>query len=236
MTARRPKTAKPRRGSLPTGKHAATNVGYGRLTFKLGEIHMITARIPALALAMLLASASLAAAQEPPAAPTPMAHQGWDPAQMRQRMEERRAARLKALHDVLGIRPDQEAAFSAYAAAIRPPERAPGQRPGRMGGDRGALANLTTPQRLDQMAQRMEERSARWHEAFQRRAAATKALYASLNPEQQRAMDALPLLRGGHGRGGRGGWGQGRGMGGRGWGGHGGRGMDGHGPVGQGDG
>lgn len=201
------------------------------MTFNRGETTMITARIPALALAVLLAGASIAVAQEQPAAPAPMAHRGWDPAQMRQRVEERRAMRLKALHDVLGIRPDQEAAFSAYAAAIRPPERTPGQRPGAMGGDRAALAAMTTPQRLDRMAQFMEERSARWHERFQRRAAATKALYASLNPEQQRAMDALPLLRGG-----RGGWGKGRGMGGRGWGGRGGHGMGGHGGDGQGEG
>jgi hypothetical protein len=79
----------------------------------------------------------------------------------------------------------------------------------------------------------MEERSARWNERFQRRAAATKALYAAFNPEQQRAMDALPLLRGGHGRGG---WGKGRGMGGHGWGGHGGHGMGDHGGDGQGEG
>jgi hypothetical protein len=64
------------------------------------------------------------------------------------------------------------------------------------------------------MAQRMQDHMARRQAAFQRRAAATKALYASLSPEQRRAIDALPMLRGGHG-----GWGTGPG----------GHGMDGHG-------
>ena len=81
---------------------------------------MITARLPTLALIAALAVGASVLAQEPPAAPS--AHRTWDPAQMRARMEERRTARLHALHDALGIRPDQEAAFAAYAATMRPPE------------------------------------------------------------------------------------------------------------------
>jgi hypothetical protein len=56
------------------------------------------------------------------------------------------------------------------------------------------------------MDQRMRERTARREEMFARRAAATKALYAALGPDQRRTLDALPLLRGGH----RQGWGKGR--------------------------
>ena len=117
---------------------------------------------------------------------------------MRAHMEERRTARLHALHEALGIRPDQEAAFAAFAAAMRPPEGdRPGMHPGGMAEDRGALANLTTPERLDRMSQRMQEHVARRQEAFARRASATKALYSALSPGQRRTMDALPLLRGG---------------------------------------
>ncbi len=170
---------------------------------------MITARLTALALIAALAGASSVLAQEPPAAPP--AHRTWDPAQMRARMEERRTARLHALHEALGIRLDQEAAFAAFAAAtMRPPEDGrQGLHPGATGADRAALANLTTPERLDRMGQRMQEHIARRQEAFARRAGATKALYSALSPGQRRTMDALPLLRGGH----REGWGKGNGHG-----------------------
>jgi hypothetical protein len=177
---------------------------------------MIHPRLPALALIAALAGASAVQAQDAPSTPgAPAAHRAWDPAQFRARMEARRAERLKALHDVLAIRPDQESAFQAFAAAVRPPERTPGDHPGGKGGDRAQLASLTTPERLDHMAQRMQERTQRRQAAFTRRAEATKALYSALSPEQRRTMDALPLLRGGHE--GRGGWGKGRGH----WGGHG---------------
>jgi len=180
---------------------------------------MFNVRLPALALIAALAGASAVQAQDAPAAPgAPGAHRTWDPAQFRARMEARRAERLKALHDVLAIRPDQESAFQSFAAAIKPPERTPGDHPGGKGGDRAELASLTTPERLDHMAQRMQERTQRWQAAFARRVEATKALYSALSPEQRRAMDALPLLRGGHdgdhGRG-HGHWG-GHGMGDRG--------------------
>lgn len=163
---------------------------------------MNAARLTTLALIAALAGAPAVLAQEPPAAPS--AHRTWDPAQMRARMEAHHAQRLHALHDVLGIRPDQEAAFAAFAAATRPPEGGrPGMRPRGMGADRAGQANLTTPERLD----RMQERLARRQEMLARRAAATKALYSALGPDQRRTLDALPLLRGGHG----GGWGEGRG-------------------------
>lgn len=179
---------------------------------------MPISRLAAIVLVTAVAGSSAARAQEPPAT-APAQHRAWDPAQMpeqmRARMEARRAERLKALHDVLAIRPDQEGAFQAFAAAMRPPERPAGEAPHAMTGDYTALANMTTPERLDRMAQRMQERTARRQAAFARRASATKALYASLGPEQRRTMDALPLLRGGHGdgRSGRGkdhGWGHGR--------------------------
>jgi hypothetical protein len=180
---------------------------------------MKLARVSALALVAALAGGGIAAAQQGPAPRPAMASRGWDPAAMHQRMEARRATRLKALHDVLAIRPDQEGAFAAFAAATQRPERTPGERPTGMG-DGVAMAAMTTPERIDRMTQTMDARMARRREAMERRAAAAKSLYAALDPQQRRTMDALPLLRGPRDRMGGRGW-RGRGMGGRGMDGHG---------------
>jgi hypothetical protein len=68
------------------------------------------------------------------------------------------------------------------------------------------MTAMTTPERLDRMAQMMDQRETRRRAAFERRAAATKALYAALSPEQRHTLDALPALEGhgdhGWGRGG----------------------------------
>lgn len=165
------------------------------------------------AVAALSAAASLATAtfaQEPPAGGPPIAPVGGHPewgAKMREQMNERAQARAKALHDILNITPDQEGAFQAFIAAMKPPE---GHRP--MDGDheRGETTVLTTPERLDRMAARMAEHQA----AFQRRAEAIRHFYAALSPAQQRAFDAMPGMMGGeHGHGGGHGWGGERHMG-----------------------
>jgi len=163
--------------------------------------------LAAVACAGLWTSGALA--QEQPTTSPPTAHRQWDPMAMRQHMEERRAAHLKALHDALNIRPDQETAFSAFAAAIAPPPGADGHRHDHKDKGPDATEALTTPQRLDRMAQRMDDRMTHMKVAFERRAAATKALYAALNPDQQHTMDALHDLmghggehRGGHDGGG----------------------------------
>ena len=165
-------------------------------------------RLPALALCAVLAGAAAVQAQDasaPPPAGAPGGHHGWDPAQFRARMEAHRAERLKALHDVLGIRPEQESAFQAWADSMKLPQRPEGAGPQHQPGE---FAGLTTPERLDRMAQRMQERTARRQAAFARRAAATKTFYAALNPSQQKAFDSLSLLRGDDRHGG---WGHGRG-------------------------
>jgi hypothetical protein len=63
------------------------------------------------------------------------------------------------------------------------------------------MRDLPTPQRLDRMQARMNERQA----AFARRSDAVKRFYAQLTPAQQRAFDALHDgpggLRGGPGHG-----------------------------------
>jgi hypothetical protein len=162
-------------------------------------------------------AASASAQQGPPPPPPPGAGQGhhFDPAKMREHMQERRQHRQQILHDALGIRADQEGAWQAFTASSQRPEGergGPGGMRHRDGG--GQPEELTTPQRLDRMAQRMADREQR----FTRRAAAIKAFYVALDPRQQKTFDALVMSRMGHGgmgggfghRGGHmGGWGRG---------------------------
>ncbi len=174
-------------------------------------IRMLSAAALAGGLSLTLAAAASAQDAPPPPGAQAGAHH-WDPAKMRQHMEERRARHQQMLHDALGLRPDQEGAWQAFIAASGRPDgdRGPGMR--HHDGD-GQRAELTTPERLDRMAKRMAERQAR----FAQRADAVKRLYAALDARQQKTFDALAMSRMGHG-------GMGRGhMGG--WGGHGG---DGH--------
>ncbi len=181
---------------------------------------MNRSRLLAVALVATLGCAAAAQAQPagPPAAPQagamagPMAGRGFDPGRMRQHMEAEHAEHIKALHQALNIRPDQEAAFNAYAAAMHPEAHDDWRKHDAM--EPAAMASMTTPQRLDHMAQVMDERSARMREEFQRKATATKALYAALSPDQRRTMDALHDLMGHGGHGGHGGHeGRGRGPG-----------------------
>jgi Spy/CpxP family protein refolding chaperone len=164
---------------------------------------MITHRVSALALAAVLAVSAAAHAQTPP--PPRGAMDGapgtttWAPGSDA-RHAAREGARLKALHDVLNIRPDQESAFQAFAASMKPEER--GERPDGM--ERGRdMAAMTTPERLDAAGRMMDEHMSRMRERFQRHATAVKALYAVLSPDQRRTLDALPDLMG-RGMGGRG--------------------------------
>ena len=126
----------------------------------------------------LMASASVAQ-QPPPAAAAGQPRDGrgeWrrpDP----EAMAARRAEHLRA---ALQLRPDQEPALKAFLDASKPAAR-----PAR--GDRAAMAQMSTPQRLDAQRARMTERLAR----FDQRAAATKKFYAQLSPTQQKAFDTL---------------------------------------------
>jgi hypothetical protein len=167
----------------------------------------------ALAGGLVISLAAAASAQQgaPPQPNAPGAARHFDRGQMRARFEERRQHRQQVLHDALGLRADQEGAWQAFTASTRRPdgERGRGMR-GRDGG--GDKAELTTPQRLDRMAQRMAERQQR----FAQRADAIKRFYAVLDGRQQKTFDALISARG-EGMGGPGGMGGG-------WGRHGGRG------------
>ncbi len=147
--------------------------------------------------AVLLSSAAAVAAQEHPASPPAAMGEKW-----REHMRQRMDAHIHALHDILNIHPNQEAAFQAFIASMKPPEQGDHAHDDHEHGDHhdmdrgpGEMAGLTTPQRLDRMAAKMAEHQA----AFQRHASAVKTFYAALSPEQQKAFDALGAMRHGHG-------------------------------------
>ena len=161
---------------------------------------MIMKSLPALAFAAAVALAGAATAQMGPPPPPPGAMggpgHGWQG--MREHHAMRAEARLHALHDALNIRPDQEGAFQAFAASMKPEPGPDG--PGGPGADgmrdSSDMRRMTVPERLDQMARKLDERVARMREGLARHAAAVKALYAVLSPEQRHTLDALPILIG----------------------------------------
>ena len=127
-----------------------------------------------------------------PGADRPAAQRGMDPAAMKARMGERHAARAAEQHDLLKITPAQEGAWAAYQSAIRPQVREGGMRGPGAGQERQAL---TTPQRLDRMVERENQR----HAQMLGRAAAVRQFYSQLSAEQKTTFDAMPQP--GHGRG-----------------------------------
>jgi hypothetical protein len=145
-----------------------------------------------------VASASAQVAASAPATPAAPAASAQHGGMMRERMEHMRAEHLRLLHDALAIRPDQEGAWQAFVAAMTP-QRGVGEGAGERGWDHERMEeeprHLTTPERLDRMQAHMAEHMA----AFQRHAAAVKALYAALSPAQQRTFDALARLQFMHG-------------------------------------
>lgn len=138
--------------------------------------------------AIAVAQVQNAPPQSPPGVADGQRH--WDPGKMRARFEERHQHRQQVLHDALGLRADQEGAWQAFLASSRRPEGERGMR--RHDGD-GERAELSTPQKLDRMQQRMAERQQR----FAQRADAIKRFYAALDGRQQKTFDALIMARGG---------------------------------------
>jgi hypothetical protein len=100
---------------------------------------------------------------------------------------------LAKLKEKLNLKPEQEAAWNAFASTAKPGVQ-------RTGMDRAAkkaeFAKLSTPERLDKMLAMADMRRVRMAE----RAAAVKAFYAQLTPEQQGVFDAeaRPKRHGGH--------------------------------------
>ena len=97
---------------------------------------------------------------------------------------EHRAQMSRDMHVLLRLRPDQEAAWKTFDAAMAPPDQTfvPLAPP----------SAQTTPQRLDEMAAHRREMD----ERVGRMEAATRSFYAALSPEQQQAFDAIERLRG----------------------------------------
>ncbi len=104
--------------------------------------------------------------------------------------QQHEAERGQHLASALNLRPDQQPALQAFLAAMASSHEG---REGRHHED-GDAAQLTTPQRLDRMADMLARRDAEFH----RRADAIRSFYAALTPEQQRAFDAMPMMMGGH--------------------------------------
>lgn len=97
-----------------------------------------------------------------------------------QRMEQHHQERLTTLKEALKITPEQEAAWAAFVARTGPAAPAGEQRM-----TRDDWSKLSTPERLDRMAAIKADRDA----AMTRRMDATRSLYASLTPEQQKTFD-----------------------------------------------
>jgi periplasmic protein CpxP/Spy len=140
----------------------------------------------ALSAAVCVSSAAFAQAPPPGAM---MDHADAQHDRWADHMREAAEAKAHALHDILNVRPDQDAAFQAMIGAMMGGEGHHAMGPD-MGHDHDDLDQMTTPQRLDRMSAKMAERQAE----FQRHADAVRAFYAVLSPDQKRAFDALTGL------------------------------------------
>lgn len=144
--------------------------------------------------AAMLATLCLAAVAHTPPGPPPASpgrQQGIervDPARMQEHMQARRAQRQARLKETLQVSQGQEGAWSTWTTAMQPP--ANWKRP-----DRSELARLPTPERIDRMRAIRTERIA----VQDKRADATKAFYATLNPIQKRVFDQETARRGDRG-------------------------------------
>ncbi len=103
------------------------------------------------------------------------------------RRSDHRPDRAEHLRAILQLKPGQEAALTAYVAAMHPPR------------DRERMMRLhgegkpkSTPEKLARMEARMAEHEA----AMKAQIAATKRFYDQLDPAQKRAFDELPLMMG----------------------------------------
>lgn len=153
-------------------------------------------RFHSFVLAGLMAGAGFAAMAQPAGGPDgagrPMAgasgpmggqrgmHGRMDPAKMEAMMTKRHDA-LKAK---LKLTPEQEGAWTAFSAAMKPPAVSDMKRP-----DRAELDKLTTPERIDKMRALRHERTTAMNAAMEKREDAIKTFYAALNSDQKKIFD-----------------------------------------------
>lgn len=100
-------------------------------------------------------------------------------AQHMKQMQGRWAQRQADLKAKLKLTPEQEGAWTTFIAAMKPP--AAMQHP-----NRAEMEQLNTPERLD----KMQALRAQHNAEMDKRHAATRTFYATLNPEQQKVFDA----------------------------------------------
>ena len=139
----------------------------------------------AIAAAALLGTAAFSAHAQPQTAAAPAAQTAPAHAHKAQKVDlaQRHAQRMDHLKTVLQI---QQAAWDKYVKAITPEPRAKADRQ-----QRPDLRKLSTPERLDLAQQLRKERNAK----AEQREQATRSFYASLNPSQQKAFDAISAQR-----------------------------------------
>lgn len=106
--------------------------------------------------------------------PASFGEHGRSPERMKELFEKRQAQ----LHDKLKLNANQESAWNAYIAKVRPTDV-----PARP--DRSEIEKLPAPERMDRMLNFMKEGEKRMAD----RAAATKEFYAALTPEQQKIFN-----------------------------------------------
>ncbi|HPW29729.1 MAG TPA: Spy/CpxP family protein refolding chaperone [Rhodoferax sp.] len=128
------------------------------------------------------------------------------------RMEAMMAKRQADLKAKLKLAPEQEAAWTTFTTAMKPPAAMDHKRP-----DRAEMDKLTTPERIDKMRALRTEHMTAMNAAMDKREEATKTLYAGLNADQKKIFDAEHARMGDH-HGGRRGGQDGHGMGMRGMG------------------
>lgn len=170
----------------------------------------MTSGIKHLVIAGLLASAGFATVAQPMGpgggaggpmmgASSPMQQGGkmgmrgkMDPAKM-EAMMTKRLADLKAKLKITG---EQEAAWTSFTTAMKPPVAMDPKR-----ADRAEMDKLTTPERIDKMRALRDQQHKDMQVAMEQRDQATKTFYATLSAEQKKTFDAQHLrMAGDHGR------------------------------------
>jgi hypothetical protein len=100
-------------------------------------------------------------------------------------MAQMHAKHLADLKAKLKITASQEAAWTTFTEAMKPPAGMMGKHP-----DRAEMDKLTTPERIDKMRAMHKEHMAEMEAAMDKRADATKTFYAALSTEQKKTFDA----------------------------------------------
>jgi periplasmic protein CpxP/Spy len=148
----------------------------------MGNIRYLGVSIGVLGFTLLAAPLAQA---DPPSQPPHAAAQGHDEDDMQQQRRAHMERLAGLIHDALALRPDQEASWRTFTAAMAPPA-------GLMmpHDDEARDHAMTAPQMLDKMAERMHREQAE----FERHASAVRQFYAVLSPTQQRTFDAFMIL------------------------------------------